>query len=287
MSEPTTPRSSRLRVVHTTTFRYPEPVTASYNEARITPVTQPGQNVLSSRCSAQPQTWSSEYRDYWGTAVTVFEVLAPHQSLVITAEHVVEVTDRGPLLGAVGWDEVRDPAVRDAWAEFLADTSTTLAPDEVVALARSVAGDLPPHAAAHAVCDAVRAQLRYIPGVTTAHTPAADAWAARAGVCQDITHLALGALRALGIPARYVSGYLHPVQDGEIGQTVSGESHAWLEWWVGEWFAYDPTNGSPVGLHHVVIARGRCYDDVPPLRGIYAGTQTQDLAVEVQITREA
>lgn len=280
-------QTSRLRVVHTTTFRYPEPVTASYNEARMTPVSQPGQQVLSSRLSVQPQTWTSDYVDYWGTAVTAFEVLAPHQSLVISAQHLVEVTDRGPLLGAAGWDEVRAEATHDVLAEFLSDTPTTQAPDEVVELARSAAADLPPDEAARAVCDAVRGQLRYIPGVTTAHTPAADAWEARAGVCQDITHLALGALRSVGIPARYVSGYLHPMRDGEIGHTVTGESHAWLEWWVGEWFPYDPTNGSAVGVHHVVLARGRCYDDVAPLRGIYAGAQTQDLSVEVQITREA
>ena len=102
-----------------------------------------------------------------------------------------------------------------------------------------------------------------------------------------LRHLALGALRSVGIPARYVSGYLHPDASGEIGRTVTGESHAWVEWWAGEWTGYDPTNRVPAGEQHVVLGRGRCYDDVPPLRGIYAGRQTQDLVVEVRITREA
>ncbi|MBT0994735.1 transglutaminase family protein [Cellulomonas sp. DKR-3] len=278
---------SRLHVVHTSTFRYTTPVQASYNEARMTPVSQAGQTVVSTRVEVTPQTWSYDYRDHWGTAVTAFEVLVPHQSMVITAEHVVEVGDVASPRAVLGWDALRAPDVRDRMAEFLADPPTTQVPDEVVALARAAAGDLPPDEAAVAVCAALRDRLEYIPGVTTVHTPAAEAWAARAGVCQDIAHLALGALRALGIPARYVSGYLHPTRGGEIGETVSGESHAWVEWWGGDWVAYDPTNRVPAGSHHVVLARGRSYDDVAPLRGIYAGAGTQELEVEVRITRES
>ena len=278
---------SRLRIVHTSTFRYADPVVASYNEARMTPLSQPGQTVLETRLDIQPQTWSHDYRDYWGTQVTAFEVLAPHRSLVLTAEHVVEVVDRPVAGSGVGWDVLHGPEVRDRLAEHLADTETTAAPAEVVELARRAVEGLEPHDAAEAVCRALRAEMEYIPGVTTVHTPAHEAWASRTGVCQDMAHLALGALRAVGIPARYVSGYLHPDSSGEIGATVTGESHAWVEWWTGEWCAYDPTNEVVAGDHHVVLARGRCYDDVPPLRGIYAGPPTQDSHVEVRITREA
>lgn len=286
-TDTTTGALTRLRIVHTTRFEYPEPVLASYNEARMTPVSEPGQTVLSTHLVVEPHTWSARYRDYWGNEVTAFEVLAPHRSLLITAEHLVEVADAGPLLGPLGWESLDSEQVRDDLAELLADTSTTLAPSDVVDLARAAAAGHEPHGAAVEVCHQLREQMRYIPGVTTAHTPAAEAWAARAGVCQDIAHLAVGALRAVGIPARYVSGYLHPVRDGELGATVSGESHAWVEWWVGKWYAYDPTNSAPVGAHHVVLGRGRCYDDVAPLRGIYAGGGSAELDVEVQITREA
>lgn len=278
---------STLRVVHTSSFRYTDPVAASYNEARMTPVTQAGQTVLSTRLDVLPHTWWNEYRDYWGTRVTSFEVLVPHGSMIITAEHLVEVEERAPLRAAVGWDELADPDLRDRFAEFLADQPTTSPPDEVVALARSAAGRLDPAQAAEAVCLALRGEVDYIPGVTTVHTPAAEAWAARAGVCQDVAHLAVGALRAIGIPARYVSGYLHPTAGGEIGETVTGESHAWVEWWVGEWVEFDPTNRAYVGTHHVVLARGRSYDDVPPLRGVFSGGAAQELTVQVQITREA
>jgi len=251
---------SRLHVVHTTTIRYAGPVAASYNEARMTPLTQPGQMVLEARLDIKPQTWAHDFRDYWGTAVTAFEVLAPHELLVLVAESRVDMVPRPAAKVAATWDTLRSPALRDRLAEFLADTPTTAVPDEVVELA--------------------------VPGVTEVHSPAADAWAARTGVCQDMAHLAAGALRSIGIPARYVSGYLYPSADGEIGQTLHGESHAWVEWWAGEWFGYDPTNRVPVGEQHVVLGRGRSYDDVPPLRGIFAGSGTLGLDVQVQITRE-
>lgn len=279
--------TSRLHVVHTTAFRYTGPVTASYNEARMTPLTLPGQTVLDTRLDLQPHTWAHTYRDYWGTDVTAFEVLAPHESLVLSAESRVEVTGHEGPRAPGAWDVLRSPEVRDSLAELLVDTPTTLAPDEVAALAADAAARLDPADAALAVCAAVRDQLEYVPGVTAVHTPAAEAWAARKGVCQDMAHLAAGALRSIGIPARYVSGYLHPLRDGEVGRTVVGESHAWVEWWTGEWTAYDPTNRVWAGEHHVVLGRGRSYDDVPPLRGIFAGAGTQSLDVEVRITREA
>ena len=166
-------------------------------------------------------------------------------------------------------------------------STTTAAPVEVVALTQGCLVGRDPHAAAEAICRAVRDELDYVPGVTAVHTPASEAWAARTGVCQDTAHLHPGALRAVGIPARYVSGYFYPLSGGELGQTVVGELHAWVEWWAGQWTGFDPTNAIDADDGHVILARGREYPDVAPLCGIYAGTGTEDLAVVVQITREA
>ena len=99
--------------------------------------------------------------------------------------------------------------------------------------------------------------------------------------------LTLGALRSVGIPARYVSGYLHPRPDAVVGETVVGESHAWVEWFCGAWKAYDPTNLIDIGDRHVTVGRGRDYGDVAPLRGVYAGPYGSKLFVTVEITREA
>jgi transglutaminase-like putative cysteine protease len=131
---------------------------------------------------------------------------------------------------------------------------------------------------------AVRERLSYTPGVTDVSTTAGEAWASGHGVCQDFTHATMSLLRAAGIPARYVSGYLH-TEEPTPGRTVTGESHAWVEYWDATWHAVDPTNDRSVGGAHVVVARGRDYADVPPLKGIYAGGQSEDLGVTVEITQ--
>ncbi len=97
--------------------------------------------------------------------------------------------------------------------------------------------------------------------------------------------MTLAVLRSAGIPYRYASGYLSPQASAVIGETTAGESHAWLEAWG--WFAIDPTNGRPVGPEHVLVARGRDYADVPPLRGVYSGGRAEALEVQVEITRRA
>ncbi|GAB2475889.1 transglutaminase family protein [Xylanimonas ulmi] len=278
---------SVLRVVHTTSFDYGGPVRASYNEARMRPVDDEDQHVRSARVDVRPHTWFDEYVDYWGTAVTAFELLSEHERLTIVAESVVERRPASAPALTWSWSDLGGEAVLDAHAAFLSPTSTTEAPDDVAALALEAAGGLAPTEAAEAVCLAVRDQLEYVPGVTAVHTPAAEAWAARKGVCQDMAHLAIGALRSVGIPARYVSGYLHPNSDAPLGETVRGDSHAWVEFWTGAWVGYDPTNRRFVSTDHIVVARGREYGDVPPLKGVYAGRGPAAPQVEVRITRVA
>jgi transglutaminase-like putative cysteine protease len=101
-------------------------------------------------------------------------------------------------------------------------------------------------------------------------------------------HLLIGALRHVGVPARYVSGYLHPRPDAAIGEPAAGDSHAWVEWWLGAWAGHDPTNAADVTEQHVIVGTGRDYGDVPPIKGIVAGPAgTSELSVSVSITRLA
>jgi transglutaminase-like putative cysteine protease len=277
----------RLHVVHRTGFRYETPAVASYNEARMTPLTTTTQTTLDARVEASPVTWTYTYWDYWGTQVTAFEALAPHAELQVVSTSTVEVAPGIEVVASAGWDVLRRESVLDELVELLTQTPCTEPVDEVVALARDVAGDLPPDAAALAVCAAIDERVSYVPGVTSVHTNAVEVWQTGKGVCQDFSHLTIGALRSLGIPARYVSGYLHPQPDVPLGATVEGQSHAWVEWWAGDWVAYDPTHGSPVGDDHVLVARGRDYTDVTPLKGIYAGSAGSELFVSVEVTRLA
>jgi len=280
----------RLRIRHVTGFSYGGDVTASYNEARMLPVSLDGQLVIMSGLEIAPVNAHHNYVDYWGTRVAAFEVLSPHRELSIAASSVVEVRARPTPVGEIDWEGIeRLGQGSTATVEQLSQTRLTAPPDDVVELAERIAAHhRSPSAAANAICTAVGDALEYMPGVTSVHSSGADAWAHRKGVCQDIAHVALGALRAVGIPARYVSGYLHPVDDAEVGQTVSGESHAWVEWFTGSgWRGFDPTNGIDIGDRHVLVGRGRDYDDVPPLRGVYAGSFASTLFVSVEITREA
>ena len=133
----------------------------------------------------------------------------------------------------------------------------------------------------------VREHLTYQPGTTGAHTSAVEAWETRKGVCQDFVHLTLLLVREMGIPARYVSGYLLSRAETEVRQTVRGESHAWIEAWTGGWWGYDPTNDIEIGHRHVWVAVGRDYAGVSPIKGIYSGGKAAALEVSVDMTRLA
>ena len=281
---------NRLRITHKTGFHYGGEVTASYNEARMLPTSGDGQLVLYSDLEILPISAHHSYVDYWGSRVSSFEILTPHKELSLTATSLVEVRPRDHPEHSLSWADLAEAAERAIeYVEQRKQTRRTEPPVEVVALAREIAdGTEEPCAAALAICVKIGESVEYMQGVTGVHTTATEAWAHRKGVCQDIAHLTLGALRAVGIPARYVSGYLHPKPNAAIGETVAGESHAWVEWFCGdEWRGFDPTNQIDIGDRHVTIGRGRDYNDVPPLRGVYAGPFKSTLFVKVEITRES
>lgn len=281
--------SWRLRVVHSTGFAYKSPVTSSYNEARLTPRSDNRQNVIINRVETVPATRSYRYTDYWGTAVTAFDLHAPHEELEVSGMSVVETEAGGrvPVAEERTWDDVRSDYVEDRYDEMLSYTGYVPKNRQLASAATRLAKGLDPDAAVEAVCRYVHEEMKYVPGTTGVHTTAVDAWNERKGVCQDYAHLSLLMLRSLGIPARYVSGYLHPKPDAAIDKTVEGQSHAWIEAWTGGWWGYDPTNATGITEQHVSVGVGRDYSDVSPLKGIYTGGGATDLDVVVEITRLA
>jgi transglutaminase-like putative cysteine protease len=281
--------SARYRIQHTSRYEYDRSVAASFNEARLTPLQTPWQIRIESAIAIDPMSWSFRYTDYWGTDVRVFEANGAHRSLDVRATSLVEIdARRRPAPGDLGWADLRDSALRDDFVEYLMQQPMTEPPPEIADLADSIAADNSPAVAAHKISEAVHDAMTYTTGVTEVHTTAAEAWNARLGVCQDYAHLVVGALRHVGMPARYVSGYLYPNDDAQIGDSAFGESHAWVEWWLGEWAAHDPTNLSDVAERHVMVGTGRDYADVPPIKGIVAGQHnTVGLEVTVELTRTA
>ncbi|MCK2241091.1 MULTISPECIES: transglutaminase family protein [unclassified Crossiella] len=279
--------SWRVRIVHTTGYRYDEPVIQSYNEARLTPRGDGRQNLVVNRVETTPATRAYKYTDYWGTAVTSFDLHAPHTEMKVVASSVVETADEDKPVRVTEWSGLASADVLDRFGELLEPSSYVPTNRELAAVARKLQRGLEPADAVLAVCAWVHEQLTYRPGTTGVHSSAIDAWRAREGVCQDYAHLTLLLLRAIGVPARYVSGYLHTQPDARLGQTVRGESHAWIEAWTGGWWGYDPTNDVPIGSRHVRVALGRDYADVAPLKGIYSGGGSSALEVTVDITRLA
>jgi transglutaminase-like putative cysteine protease len=276
----------RLLITHRTGYRYADVVEASFNEVRMTPLSLEGQLLLNHSLVIHPISSIQTYEDYWGARVEAFDVHGPHRVLEIVATSTVDTPATPAPQPGTTWDRIRDEATRDAYSEYLSSTTYVdeadgdSRRDVVIAM---LALPTPADAVLHAVA-AVRARIRYAPGITDVTTTAAESWESGNGVCQDYTHATLSLLRAAGIPARYVSGYLH-TEEPAPGQTVIGESHAWVEYWDDVWHAVDPTNDRSVGAAHVIVARGRDYADVPPLKGIYAGGKSEGLGVSVEITQ--
>ncbi len=228
------------------------------------------------------------YWDWWGTLVHSFDIHEPHDELCITGTSIVETSGppAPPELPA-SWADLAGPATRDRFSELLAASTYVPLDDGILEAAGALDPALEPRATCDAVGTLVRELLAYERGTTTVSTTAADALRIGSGVCQDFAHVALALLRSRGIPARYVSGYLHPSAEAQPGEVLAGQSHAWVEAWVGDWLPFDVTNGSEVGERHVVVGRARDYADLAPLNGIFHGGPAKALGVTVELTRLA
>jgi len=283
VTEERTATTHRLRVRHETSFEYDNEVTASYNEVRMTPVSDQHQTTLHSRLDIRPSAAVFRYRDYWGTEAAAFDINVPHRELHVIATSLIDTWEY-PGFSPAGWERLSDPANRDRLTEYLRHTPRTEPNDELAGLVGDIVRGDTPDEAALAASRFVHDQIEYVPGATGVHTSVTDVWSEHKGVCQDIAHLTIAMLRTAGIPARYVSGYLHPKAEASTGEPVIGQSHAWVEWWDGGWRAYDPTNAIPAGPEHVVVARGREYADVAPFKGLFSGNASSKLDVTVEIT---
>lgn len=277
----------RMRVVHATGYAYKSPVTASFNEARLTPRSDSRQNVILNRVETFPATRQYRYVDYWGTAVTTFDLHAPHAELEVTASSVVETEKPDLPESTVSWEDLASEAVVDRFDELLTPTVYTPASKRIERVGRQFVKSFEPQQAVIEAARWVNGELQYVPGTTGVHSSGLDALREGKGVCQDFAHLTLILLRSMGIPARYVSGYLHPRRSAKVGETIEGQSHAWIQAWTGDWWHYDPTNDKDINEQYISVGVGRDYADVTPLKGIYSGEGSTDLDVVVEITRLA
>jgi transglutaminase-like putative cysteine protease len=272
-----------LLVRHHTGFQYDGLAMASYNEARMTPLTTANQKVRQSHVRVSPTVPLGTYRDYFGTEVVTFELHEPHAQLEVEALSTVE-SRAASLSPPLQWGDLEHQSFTGFFSEYLHETNRSAMARDVVDELRGQVRAVDIHEGVEVVAAYVRWAMKYLPGATSVSSTAMEAWQRRAGVCQDMTHVTIGVLRQLGIPARYVSGYLYPKLEVPTGEATAGESHAWVEYYAGEWTGIDPTNGFLETERHIIVGRGRDYDDVPPLKGIYEGPPSSNLGVIVEMT---
>jgi transglutaminase-like putative cysteine protease len=281
-----------LRAVHTTTYTYSDKVAICHTEVRLAPRTGRGQTLLEHELLIEPQPGSSVARhDFFGNPVTAFIIDQPHDTLRITGSSLVETGSAEAIHPALTppWEQVRDTVRRfdteetfDAF-QFVLDSPRVNPTPEFAAYAMpSFPASRPILEAAVDLCHRIFTDFKYDRDATTVRTPVEDALRSRHGVCQDFAHVMIGCLRSLGLPARYVSGYLRTGDDA-IGAHAS---HAWLSVFCPgfDWLDIDPTNDVLPSSRHVTLAWGRDYSDVPPVKGVALGGGEQTIDVEVRVT---
>lgn len=281
-------------VRHATTYRYADDVTLSSHRLRLSPRDTARQKLRRFAIEVTPQNHELvAERDSFGNASHLLEIREGHRTLTIEARSEVEVSAEEPELGFTPWEQAVEaarrpctPAALEA-AQFAFPSSYTAASDAIEDYAReSFAPRRPVLEAARDLTARIFHDFKYDPNATHASTLALDSFGDRRGVCQDFAHVFLAGCRAVGVPARYVSGYLltRP-PEGQEKLIGADASHAWASVWcpVAGWVDFDPTNDVIPGLEHVTCAWGRDYGDVGPVAGVVLGGGGHLISVAVDV----
>ena len=287
----------KYRLLHRTTYSYEGAVTVSHHLAHLAPRTLPTQRCPWHEVEIAPvPVVRSTHADTFGNITTYFEVEGAHSELEVTARSFVEVMPSPPTLpeSTPAWETVREACAAPTLTPSSAAGEFRFASPMVPvgnAFAEYAKPDFPPGrpilAAVSALNTRIHREFRFDTRATDVATPVADVLARKAGVCQDFAHLMLACIRSLGIPARYVSGYLETAPPaGQTRLTGADASHAWVSAYCGDtagWIDADPTNNLLPGDRHITVAWGRDFSDVSPLRGVTLGAGDQILRVAVDV----
>ncbi|MEO8026163.1 MAG: transglutaminase family protein [Bryobacteraceae bacterium] len=275
---------------HVTRFRYSSPVSESIFEIRKEPRTEGRQRCIDFKLFVSPSTRVMSYRDYLGNVVHHFDVPGLHRELQVVGESTVELqsaSDAPEALPVEEWQALdRMVAEGDYWDELQPSYFTGPSSDlSELAVSLEVNRRDDPLSLLREINQRVFASFEYMPNSTRVDSPIEEAIRNRAGVCQDFTHVMIALLRPLGIPCRYVSGYLYH-KIGSRDRSTDGATHAWVEALLPSlgWIGFDPTNNLLTGDRHIRTAVGRDYADVPPTRGVFKGSSTSGLEVSVTVT---
>lgn len=263
----------RIRIAHDTTYSYSEPVHAAMQLLRLTPRGHEGQRVISWSIDTDCDARLIRREDWYGNVMHSLYVAGPIKHIGLKVRGEVETTEVDGI--------IRGAPERFPEAFYLRGTPLTQIDPAIRDFTEASVGHIAaPLDRAHTLMGAMRERLRFDTEATTSTTSAGEAFAAGHGVCQDFTHIFIAAARCLGMPARYVSGYLHKEEESH-----QDAGHAWAEVFVADlgWVSFDATNGVCATGHYVRLATGLDYLDAAPVRGSYYGVSREALDVSLRI----
>lgn len=277
-----------FKIHHITKYEYDQQVKESVNEIRIMPYQCDDHEVLQQQLSITGHPQIHNFHDYWGNFAGTFNLITPHQELVIENKLIVRTTKPSEIQmnyssgkeelaeevnGHLRMIELAKPDLIDSQKAINDIVSSVHKPSDSVA------------ATVEASCKYIYDNFQYIKGITTTETTVDEILDHKSGVCQDFAHVLLQLLRTMKIPSRYVSGYICPNKNGMRGE---GATHAWVEAWIPRygWAGVDPTNNVWVTNKHVKLAVGRNFNDCTPMKGTFRGKAEQKLSVYVSVGYE-
>jgi transglutaminase-like putative cysteine protease len=276
----------KLHILHQTFYRYASAVYGNANELRLTPKRSLWQNPNFFIIRVLPSTRLRRFLDLHGNQVSYFEIEEPHTSLSIESNCTIITKDRyaAGLPPEIPLESLENTQAMEEVEPFIQPTSLVDIPPEIWRAAVDIRSE-EKHVfgLAQGLMRFVHENCRYVSGVTDVHTTASAFWSDKRGVCQDFAHLFLALCRSIHLPARYVSGYLYDARRTEIRGAHA--THAWAEVWLPGlgWHGMDPTNNCLTHENYVVLAAGRDYCDVPPVKGSFWGPPERDMQVSVHI----
>ena len=290
----------QYKVTHTTTYHYFEPVSICHNTARLIPRSFDNQFCRRSVITIDPvPEIMNDYQDFFGNKVIYFAVQQEHKTLTVTVTSEIEKSRSHPeinLYSGITWEEVKKsfieikPELLDA-RQYIPETAMTSTTEEITAYAeQSYTPGRSMYAATQDLMQRVYKDFEFKTGFTIIATPLSEVMKERKGVCQDFAHLAIACIRSLGLPARYVSGYLETLPAPGVEKLTGGDaSHAWFAVYIPNagWIDFDPTNNQLPAEQHITIGWGRDYADIAPLKGVILSSGPHQLTVSVDVRRIA
>lgn len=279
---------SVFNIHHVTKYEYDRPVKESVNEIRIYPVLDNEQELLYHEVNVTGNPDVLVINDYWHNRMGMFNLITPHQELVIESKLIVRTLSKVIALENMnaGFEELSDEVNNNLFLLELCSIEDPSLSNEIKNIANEIKKPEQTVAAFVENCSSyIFKKFRYIKGITNIQTTLQEILKLRSGVCQDFAHIMLEILRSQGIPCRYISGYICPNQNGMRGE---GATHAWVDAWIpGKgWTGIDPTNNVWVTNNHVKLAVGRNFTDCSPVKGTFKGPAKQSLSVYVSVGYE-